>query len=274
MSKIDKSLVILDSVAAGGARGYLKVDPRALLLVTVIFLCMMLGVPTMHLDVLLWYALYPIIAAPLFGLTYSSVFLQSLIVLPLVLLLGIFNPIVDKSLVVTYGGVVVTRGWLLFFGIVIRGLLSMQALLILIRSIGFVGIVRAMGRLGIPRFLTTQLLMVFRYIRVLIEEGLTMKAARDARSYGSGHLSIRLWGVLVGQLFLRSIDRAERVHRAMLARGFSGDIPLDYILPSLSGRGPADNSFSWGWGSTVFLVVCSVGFLFLRLFNLSLLFVK
>lgn len=262
MPKIDKSLTVLDAVTTGGSEGYLKVDPRALLLVTVVYLCFMLGVPTMHVDVLLWYALYPIIAAPLFGLTYGSVFLQSLIVLPLVLLLGIFNPIIDKTMVATHQGVVITRGWLLFIGIVVRGLLSMQALLILIRSIGFIGIVRAMGRLGVPRFLVTQLMMVFRYIRVLIEEGLTMKAARDARSYGSKHLSIGLWGVLVGQLFLRSVDRAERVHRAMLARGFTGEIPIGYSPPTL-----------WNWSSTIYLVAWSVLFLFLRLFNLSLLFV-
>lgn len=262
MSKVEKSLLILDEVTAGGSEGYLRVDPRAMLLVTVIFLCFMLGVPTMHIDILLWYALYPIISAPLFGLTYSSVLLQSLIVLPLVFLLGIFNPLFDKTLVVTHAGFAVTKGWLLFFGIIVRGLLGMQALLILIRSIGFVGVVKAMSRLGVPNFLVTQLMMVFRYIRVLIEEGVTMKAARDARSHGNKNLSLRLWGVLVGQLFLRSIDRAERVHRAMVARGFTGRMPGGYGKVSV-----------WNWTSTTFLVIWSLIFLFLRLFNLSLLFV-
>lgn len=262
MSKIDKSLLILDSVTSGGSTGYLHIDPRALLLTTVVYLCMMLGVPTMHIDILLWYALYPIISAPLFGLTYSSVFLQSLIVLPLVLLLGIFNPIIDHTPVATHQDFTITRGWLLFAGIIVRGLLSMQALLILLRSAGFIGIVRAMARLGVPRFLVTQLMMVFRYIRVLIEEGATMKAARDARGFGNRHLSLKLWGILIGQLFLRSVDRAERVHRAMLARGFSGEMPLNY-----------GGNTIWGWGSTAFLVTWSLIFLFLRLFNLSLLFV-
>lgn len=262
MPKIDKSLVILDSVTNGGAKGYLNIDPRAFILVTVVYLCMMLGVPTMHIDVLLWFALYPIISAPLFGLSYSSVFFQSLIVLPLVLLLGIFNPIIDKTPVAMHGHLLITRGWLLFFGIIVRGLLSMQALLVLIRTIGFIGIVRGLSRLGLPRFLVTQLLMVFRYIRVLIEEGLTMKAARDSRSYGKKQLSIKLWGILIGQLFLRSIDRAERIHKAMTARGFNGEIPFGYA--------PKTN---WGWSSTIFLVLWCLLFIFLRLFNLSLLFV-
>lgn len=264
MAKADKSLVVLDSVAAGGSNAILQIDPRALVLVTLIYLAMILAVETTHIDILLWYLLYPILAAPLFGLTYSSIFLQSLIVLPLILLLGIFSPIVDHTPVATTGGLVITRGWLLFFGILIRGLLSMQALLILIRRIGFIGIVRALSQMGLPRFLATQLMMVFRYIRVLIEEALTMKKARDARGYGNKNLSLKLWGVLVGQLFLRSLERAERVHQAMLARGFTGAMPLNYGF----------DSTGWNWNSTLFLVGCSLAFLFLRLFNLSLLFVK
>lgn len=262
MPKIEKSLVILDSVTTGNRCAGINVDPRALLLVTLVFLCVMLSVPSTHIDLLLWFALYPIIASPLFGLSYSSIFLQSLIVLPLVLLLGVFNPIIDKTPVVAMEGVTITNGWLMFIGIVIRGLLSMQALLVLIRSIGFIGIVRGLGRLFVPKFLLTQLFMVFRYIRVLIEEGLAMKRARDARSFGVKHLSLRLWGVMIGQLFLRSIDRAERVHRAMVSRGFTGEIPLEFGELSV-----------WNTASTVFLVGCVIGFLLLRLFNLSLLFV-
>lgn len=254
--------MILDAVTTGGSVSLLRVDPRALLLVTVIYLCLMLGVPTSHIDLLLWYAVYPIIASPLLGLSYASVFYQSLIVLPLVILLGIFNPIVDKTPVVASNGLIITQGWLLFIGVVIRGLLSMQALLILIRSIGFVGIVRSMGRLGVPRFLTTQLLMVFRYIRVIIEEAISMKAARDARSFGEKHLSLRLWGVLIGQLFLRSVDRAERVHKAMQARGFTGEMPAGFA-----------DSTVWGWNSTIYLFAWILVFVFLRLFNISLLFV-
>lgn len=262
MPKIDKSLMVLDAVTTGGSVSLFKVDPRSLLLVTIVYLCLMLSVPTAHIDLLLWYAVYPIIASPLFGLSYSSVFLQSLIVLPLVVLLGVFNPIIDKEPVAEFNGMTITQGWLMFIGIIVRGLLSMQALLILIRSIGFVGIVRSLTRLGVPRFLTTQLLMVFRYIRVLIEEGLSMKAARDARSFGEKHLSLRLWGVLVGQLFLRSIDRAERIHRAMQARGFTGEMPVDF----------ADMTV-WGFNSTIYLIAWSLLFVFLRLFNISLLFV-
>lgn len=262
MPKIEKSLILLDAVAEGNSEGAVSVDPRASVIVTVVFLGVMLSVQTTHIDLLLWFALYPIIASPMFGKTYSSIFLQSLIVLPIVLLIGLFNPIFNKTPVATAFGFDITEGWLMFIGIILRGLLSMQALLILIRSIGFIGIVRALGRLGVPKFLTTQLLMVFRYIKVLIEEGLTMKAARDARSFGRKKLPVKLWGVMIGQLFLRSVDRAERVHRAMLSRGFSGEIPVNVSAYS-----------RWNTNSTLYLTGWTAVFIFLRLYNLSLLFV-
>ena len=254
--------MVLDAVAEGNTEGSISVDPRASVIVTVVYLCLMLSVPSTHIDLLLWFALYPIIAAPMFGKTYASIFLQSLIVLPLVVLLGIFNPIFDKNVVATVGGVKITDGWLMFAGIILRGLLSMQALLILIRSMGFIGLVRALGRLGVPKFLTTQLLMVFRYIRVLIEEGLTMKAARDARSFGQKRLPFKLWGVMIGQLFLRSVGRAERVHNAMMARGFTGELPVYYR-----------DATGWTSQSTFYLIGWCLVFIILRLFNLSLLFV-
>lgn len=262
MPKIEKSLRILDAISEGNAVGYLSVDPRASFIVTLAFLGVMLSVPTAHIDLLLWFALYPILTSPLLGLSYSSIFLKSLVILPLVILLGIFSPFYDTEQVANFNGITITNGWLMFIGIILRGLLSMQALLILIGTMGFVGMVRTMRELGLPDFIVTQLLMVYRYIRVLIEEAITMKAARDSRSYGNKHLPIKLWGVLVGQLFLRSIERAERIHKAMQARGFNGDMPFYYAAGS-----------PWTLNSTVYMIGWIVVFIFLRLFNLSLLFV-
>ena len=53
-----------------------------------------------------------------------------------------------------------------------------------------------------------------------------MRRARQARGFGSDKLSLSLWAALVGQLLVRSADRASTIHRAMLARGFDGELPL------------------------------------------------
>jgi cobalt/nickel transport system permease protein len=49
--------------------------------------------------------------------------------------------------------------------------------------------------------------------------------ARDMRSVGSRGTGIKVFVRLIGTLFIRTVDRAERIYYAMLSRGFQGDIP-------------------------------------------------
>jgi cobalt/nickel transport system permease protein len=53
-----------------------------------------------------------------------------------------------------------------------------------------------------------------------------LRSARDARDFGGGS-TVREWTInaqLIGMLLLRAMERAERTHRAMLARGWDGSI--------------------------------------------------
>ena len=49
--------------------------------------------------------------------------------------------------------------------------------------------------------------------------------ARDMRSVGSRGAGIKVFVRLIATLFVRTVDRAERIYYAMLSRGFQGDIP-------------------------------------------------
>ena len=129
-----------------------------------------------------------------------------------------------------------------------------QALLVLIGSTGYYGLCRSMQRLGVPAVFTTQLLFVYRYLYVLIEEAAAMQQARDARSFGRRSYPLKIWGTLVGQLLIRTFDRAEQISRAMLARGFSGRIPEGVF------ERPA-----WKMRDTLFLAVWCSAFVLLRL---------
>ena len=71
---------------------------------------------------------------------------------------------------------------------------------------------------------------MYRYLFVLTDEAMRLMRAREARSArsatGPGGGSIpwraRVTGNMVGQLFLRSYERSDRIYNAMLARGYSG----------------------------------------------------
>lgn len=233
-----------------------RLDARAKLLVTVVFLVVMLSVPLQRLSDLLLLFAFPIITAAMGGLDYGLIFRRSLLVLPLVAFIGVFNLFYDREPVFRIGTLVVTAGWVSFCAIILRGLLSVEALLVLVYSTGYYRLCRSMQLLGIPSVLTTQLLFVYRYLRVLIEEAMAMQRARDARSFGRKSYPLKVWGTLVGQLLIRTFSRAELISRAMLARGFTGRIP-----EALGER--------WAWSArdTVFLAAWSAALLLLRVFH-------
>lgn len=86
-------------------------------------------------------------------------------------------------------------------------------------------VLRAMRRLGVPSVLVATLQFMERYLHVLLGELERMMRARRARSCRPiGILSWRSLAGLVGSLLLRSLNRSERVHWAMLARGWDGTI--------------------------------------------------
>jgi cobalt/nickel transport system permease protein len=80
----------------------------------------------------------------------------------------------------------------------------------------------ALHRMRVPDKLVHLLLMTYRYIFVLEEEYRRLARAARIRGFRSGtnlH-TYRTYAYLVGMLFVRAADRAERVRNAMLCRGF------------------------------------------------------
>ncbi|HRQ15330.1 MAG TPA: energy-coupling factor transporter transmembrane component T, partial [Promineifilum sp.] len=73
---------------------------------------------------------------------------------------------------------------------------------------------------------------MYRYLFVLVEEVERLLRARAARSAqlpgarGGGTVGWRaaVTGHMAGQLFVRSLDRSDRVYNAMLARGYTGEL--------------------------------------------------
>lgn len=229
MSAIEKTISVLNGYAKGMAADANR-DRRPLLLTTFLFLVAVLGVPIYDPGRLVWFFCFPIILAETSSLSYARIFLKSLWLLPVIAIVGIFNPIIDKTPLWQIGDVTISRGWVSFCSIILRGLLTVQALLILAGICGFRGICRALQNLGLPSVLVTQLWMLYRYITVLLAEVLVMQRAREARGYGKKSYPMKMWGAFVGQLLLRSMDRARRVHSAMMARGFTGK--MVFLHPS------------------------------------------
>lgn len=103
--------------------------------------------------------------------------------------------------------------------------LAFLGTLLLVQVTPFRSLLIGMRKLGVPATLVATLHFMYRYLFVLTEELDRMITSRRARTF---HPSGRLdWGLLTGLLgilFLRAFERAERVHAAMLSRGWDGTI--------------------------------------------------
>ncbi|HXH80200.1 cobalt ECF transporter T component CbiQ [Nocardioides sp.] len=87
-------------------------------------------------------------------------------------------------------------------------------------------VLRGLDRLGMPDLIVSIMGFMIRYVDVVTGELSRMLVAM--RSRGCDPRSPRQWPALaraMGALFIRSYERGERVHLAMLSRGYDGSLP-------------------------------------------------
>ncbi len=95
-------------------------------------------------------------------------------------------------------------------------------------------VVAGLQRLRMPSLMVQILSFMLRYLEVVTAEMRRMRIARESRGFRGG--SLKSWPVLArsaGALFIRSYERGERVHLAMLSRGYAGSLP-DTARPPVS----------------------------------------
>lgn len=112
-------------------------------------------------------------------------------------------------------------------GLTSRTLLGATASLLLVATTEVPALLRGLDRLRVPSTLTQIAAMMLRYLEVIVDEVGRQRRAMMARGYEprwfwrAGPLATGL-----GVLFVRAYERGERVHRSMLARGFTGRMPV------------------------------------------------
>ena len=137
-----------------------------------------------------------------------------LLLLPSVVMVGLSVPLSTGF----------TTGWEVCAGVIVRSLLAFTIGLWLVHTTPFEQLLAAAQSLGMPRLFAVLLAFMYRYVFVLFDELQRMRTARRARSFGSTSIW-KEWLTttqLLGQLLIRALDRAERVHGAMCARGWQG----------------------------------------------------
>lgn len=139
------------------------------------------------------------------------------------------EPLVEFSLG-SWNLVITDAGLIRFLSILIRSWISLQAAILLTAATKFSDLAHGLRHLRVPLILIAIISFMYRYLFVLGEEAerlMQARAARSARLPGQGKPSVfwraKVAGSMVGQLFLRSYERSDRVYNAMVARGFKGE---------------------------------------------------
>jgi len=170
--------------------------------------------------------LYPVALIALGNLPPSQLLGKLLAASPFALLVGVFNPFLDRTVLIQIGSVHISGGWISYASILRRFTLTVSEALILVSTTGFNSVCRALACMKAPKSLTLQFMLLYRYIFVLAEEASRMFKAWSLRSVMRKRMPLKVFVSLMGQLLIRALDRAQRVHMAMLSRGFDGEIHL------------------------------------------------
>ncbi len=102
-----------------------------------------------------------------------------------------------------------------------KAILSLWIMSLLIHVVAVDEFVAGLRRLHLPRIWVELLAFLLRYFTVLSEEWQRMQLARQARTFRRRkRMEFRILTNALGLLFIRAYERAERLHRAMLARGY------------------------------------------------------
>ncbi len=156
----------------------------------------------------------------------TDVFKRIIWVNALIFLLWLLLPFTFKGEVLArIGSLAIYRpGVVLAAQITLKSNAILLAFIALIATMSFATVGHALFRLRVPEKIVHLLLMTYRYVFVIEQEYLRLIRATKIRGFrpGTNANTYRTYSYVVGMLFVRAAARAERVHQAMLCRGFKG----------------------------------------------------
>jgi cobalt/nickel transport system permease protein len=148
--------------------------------------------------------------------------------LALVIAGSVLLPVVVPGRPLAHAGplTVTDAGMLRFATVVGRAAVALAAAVLLVSTTAFPELLRALRQLHLPQVVTASLGLGYRLLYILMEEIERLGRAARSRNAGAGAAQRRRLLVGIAAAVLgRSLARGERTHRAMLARGYAGDVP-------------------------------------------------
>ena len=205
--------------------------PLAKLLTTIAYIIVVVSFGKYDLSGLMVMVLYPVLLFQINGIPVGTCFRKLRFVLPLVMAVGLFNPLFDRAPLLMLGHVAVSGGVVSMLTLMAKGIFCLMASFLLMATTPIDSLCAALRQLHVPGMLVTLLLLTYRYVGVMTEELSVMTDAYHLRAPGQRGIHHSAWGSFLGQLLLRSMDRAQELYGSMQLRGFRGEFHYARVNP-------------------------------------------
>lgn len=210
-----------------------RLDARTKIIIALLFVVLEVSIPPHHLLSFIIYTGLLLWTAALSRVPLGFVLKRALMVLPFSALVAVGLPFVrGGEMVLVFGIHLSVTGLWILVGTTMKSMLGAVALIMLVATTPFNRLLDGLRRLGIPMIFVDMIALTYRYLHILIEEATRLQRAAIARGYAPQWLpQAIIVGRLVGNLFIRSYERAERVYGAMHLRGYTGQLPTSPSSP-------------------------------------------
>ena len=219
MQKALAELSEMDELAARRSPVH-RLHPAAKLLTTIAYILITLSFGKYDLSGIIPMVLWPVLMFQVSGVEVRTCFYKLRIVLPLVMAVGLFNPLFDREIILHIGGLAVSGGVISMITLMLKGVFCLMASFLLMATTKIDSLCAALRRFHVPAMLVSLLQLTYRYVGVMTEELAIMTEAYHLRAPGQKGIHISAWGSFLGQLLLRSMDRAQELYSSMLLRGY------------------------------------------------------
>lgn len=233
MNKMEKALhelAEMDELAARSSPLH-ALHPAAKLLSTICYIVLTVSFDKYDLTGLFPMLLWPMLLFAVSGIQVRTCFYKLRIVLPLVMAVGLFNPIFDRAPLLMLGATAVSGGVVSMLTLMLKGVFCLMASFLLMATTPIDSLCAALRGLHVPGMLVSLLLLTYRYVGVLTEELAIMTDAYHLRAPGQKGIHVSAWGSFLGQLLLRSMDRAQELYASMLLRGYHEHFHYARVAP-------------------------------------------
>jgi len=197
-------------------------NPTLKLLNIIFFIIILVSIQHYTCFEFLLFTTIAILITNLAKIPFEKILKEIIIFVPFLFFILLFALFKEGDSFFKYGLINITyTGIHTFFSLFIKSILSITMMLILIMTTPFIQILRSLKDLHVPDEIILIFFFLYRYSILFIKEINRLLNAMKIRSVDLSSLDLlKNFGSVIGVVFIRTFERAERIYQAMLSRGF------------------------------------------------------